>query len=166
MIRDIPHHTLTTTGPDLLAPDKNSFILPTEKAVFFFFHIRNGKQIFIFPRFRDLEKVSRSLYNKSIFICFLSMISVFYLIPELDTTLLQITNSRIRNLQTARPQHLAFTGSYRTSAPVNMKAPVLRLLARKPILHGQRTYDGMPFLRQSGVPVLCPAVIVGITKRR
>ena len=48
--------------------------LPTKKAVFFF-HIRNGKQIFIFHVFRIWRKKFQ-ISTASIFICFLSMISV------------------------------------------------------------------------------------------
>lgn len=73
MIQDIAPHTYHNEYKPS-APDKNSFILPTKKAVFFF-HIRNGKQIFIFHVFRIWRKKFQ-ISTASIFICFLSMISV------------------------------------------------------------------------------------------
>ena len=92
MIQDIAPHTYQT-NTNLLPRIRTVLSLPTKKAVFFF-HIRNGKQIFIFHVFRIWRKKFQ-ISTASIFICFLSMISVSIWSRNWIPPFFQITNSRI-----------------------------------------------------------------------
>ena len=96
MIQDIAPHTYHNEYKPS-APDKNSFILAYEKGSILLPH-------------QDLEEKVSDLYSKYIYLFSIDD-QRFYLIPELDTTLLPDYEFQdIRNLRTARPQHLAFTG--------------------------------------------------------
>lgn len=162
MIQDIAPHTYHNEYKPS-APDKNSFILAYEKGSILLPHQEREADIY-FPRFQDLEEKVSDLYSKYIYLFSIDD-QRFYLIPELDTTLLPDYEFQdIRNLRTARATASGICRSYRTSAfPVVQQAPVLRLLWKTNAAQPKRTYDGMPFLQQSEYPVLCPAVIVGIT---
>ena len=151
MIQDIAPHTYHNEYKPS-APDKNSFILAYEKGSILLPHQEREADIY-FPRFQDLEEKVSDLYSKYIYLFSIDD-QRFYLIPELDTTLLPDYEFQdIRNLRTAPASGIC--RSYRTSAfPVVQQAPVLRLLWKTNAAQPKRTYDGMPFLRQSGVP--CP----------
>ena len=73
MIQDIAPHTYHNEYKPS-APDKNSFILAYEKGSILLPHQEREADIY-FPRFQDLEK-KVLISTASIFICFLSMISV------------------------------------------------------------------------------------------
>ena len=108
MIQDIAPHTYHNEYKSS-APDKNSFILAYEKGSILLPHQEREADIY-FPRFQDLEEKVSDLYSKYIYLFSIDD-QRFYLIPELDTTLLPDYEFQdIRNLRTARPQHLAFAG--------------------------------------------------------
>ena len=108
MIQDIAPHTYHNEYKPS-APDKNSFILAYEKGSILLPHQEREADIY-FPRFQDLEEKVSDLYSKYIYLFSIDD-QRFYLIPELDTTLLPDYEFQdIRNLRTARPQHLAFAG--------------------------------------------------------
>lgn len=73
MIQDIAPHTYHNEYKPS-APDKNSFILAYEKGSILLPHQEREADIY-FPRFQDLEEKFQ-ISTASIFICFLSMISV------------------------------------------------------------------------------------------
>lgn len=73
MIQDIAPHTYHNEYKSS-APDKNSFILAYEKGSILLPHQEREADIY-FPRFQDLRKKFQ-ISTASIFICFLSMISV------------------------------------------------------------------------------------------
>ena len=108
MIQDIAPHTYHNEYKPS-APDKNSFILAYEKGSILLPHQEREADIY-FPRFQNLEEKVSDLYSKYIYLFSIDD-QRFYLIPELDTTLLPDYEFQdIRNLRTARPQHLAFAG--------------------------------------------------------
>ena len=108
MIQDIAPHTYHNEYKPS-APDKNSFILAYEKGSILLPHQEREADIY-FPRFQDLEEKVSDLYSKYIYLFSIDD-QRFYLIPELDTTLLPDYEFQdIRNLRTARPQYLAFAG--------------------------------------------------------
>ena len=104
MIQDIAPHTYHNEYKPS-APDKNSFILAYEKGSILLPHQEREADIY-FPRFQDLEEKVSDLYSKYIYLFSIDD-QRFYLIPELDTTLLPDYEFQdIRNLRTARPRHL------------------------------------------------------------
>lgn len=152
MIQDIAPHTYHNEYKPS-APDKNSFILAYEKGSILLPHQEREADIY-FPRFQDLEEKVSDLYSKYIYLFSIDD-QRFYLIPELDTTLLPDYEFQdIRNLRTARPQHLAFAGV--TGHQLFQWYSKRRFCGccGNQCCTAKRTYDGMPFLRQSGVP--CP----------
>ena len=145
------------------APDKNSFILAYEKGSILLPHQEREADIY-FPRFQDLEEKVSDLYSKYIYLFSIDD-QRFYLIPELDTTLLPDYEFQdIRNLRTARPQHLAFAGV--TGHQLFQWYSKRRFCGccGKPMLHSQKErMMECPSCGNQEYPVLCPAVIVGIT---
>ena len=85
MIQDIAPHTYHNEYKPS-APDKNSFILAYEKGSILLPHQEREADIY-FPRFQDLEEKVSDLYSKYIYLFSIDD-QRFYLIPELDTTLL------------------------------------------------------------------------------
>ena len=85
MIQDIAPHTYHNEYKSS-APDKNSFILAYEKGSILLPHQEREADIY-FPRFQDLEEKVSDLYSKYIYLFSIDD-QRFYLIPELDTTLL------------------------------------------------------------------------------
>ena len=85
MIQDIAPHTYHNEYKPS-APDKNSFILAYEKGSILLPHQEREADIY-FPRFQDLEEKVSNLYSKYIYLFSIDD-QRFYLIPELDTTLL------------------------------------------------------------------------------
>ena len=99
MIQDIAPHTYHNEYKPS-APDKNSFILAYEKGSILLPHQEREADIY-FPRFQDLEEKVSDLYSKYIYLFSIDD-QRFYLIPELDTTLLPDYEFQdIRNLRTA-----------------------------------------------------------------
>ena len=153
MIQDIAPHTYHNEYKPS-APDKNSFILAYEKGSILLPHQEREADIY-FPRFQDLEEKVSDLYSKYIYLFSIDD-QRFYLIPESGYH----PSSRLRIPGYTKSSDSPATASgicrsYRTSAfPVVQQAPVLRLLWKTNAAQPKRTYDGMPFLRQSGVP--CP----------
>ncbi len=127
MIQDIAPHTYHNEYKPS-APDKNSFILAYEKGSILLPHQEREADIY-FPRFQDLEEKVSDLYSKYIYLFSIDD-QRFYLIPELDTSLLPDYEFQdIRNLRTAPATASGICRSYRTSAfPVVQQAQVLRLL--------------------------------------
>lgn len=117
-----------------------------------------------FPTFQELEGKSENLYTNYIYLFSVDE-QRFYLIPELDLTLLpdyQLQDVRV--LRTAAPQHLAFAGI--TGYQLFQWYGKRRFCGccGKPMVHSQKermmectSCDNHEY------PVLCPAVIVGIT---
>ncbi len=85
MIQDIAPHTYHNEYKPS-APDKNSFILAYEKGSILLPHQEREADIY-FPRFQDLEEKVSDLYSKYIYLFSIDD-QRFYLIPELDTSLL------------------------------------------------------------------------------
>lgn len=162
MIQDIAPHTYHNEYKPS-APDKNSFILAYEKGSILLPHQKREADIY-FPRFQDLEEKVSDLYSKYIYLFSIDD-QRFYLIPELDTTLLPDYEFQdIRNLRTARPQHLAFAGV--TGHQLFQWYSKRRFCGccGKPMLHSQKErMMECPSCGNQEYPVLCPAVIVGIT---
>ena len=153
MIQDIAPHTYHNEYKPS-APDKDSFILAYEKGSILLPRQERDADI-TFPRFRELEEKIADLYNNFIYLFSIDD-QRFYLIPELDTSLLPDYEFQdVRILRTARPQHLAFAGV--TGHQLFQWYSKRRFCGccGKPMLHSQKErMIGMPFLRQSGVP--CP----------
>ena len=150
MIQDIAPHTYHNEYKPS-APDKDSFILAYEKGSILLPRQERDADI-TFPRFRELEEKIADLYNNFIYLFSIDD-QRFYLIPELDTSLLPDYEFQdVRILRTARPQHLAFAGvTGHQLFPVVQQAQILWLLWKTNGSQPERTYDGMPFLRQSGI---------------
>ena len=85
MIQDIAPHTYHNEYKPS-APDKDSFILAYEKGSILL--PRQERDVDItFPRFREFEEKIADLYNNFIYLFSIDD-QRFYLIPELDTSLL------------------------------------------------------------------------------
>ena len=162
MIQDIAPHTYHNEYKPS-APDKDSFILAYEKGSILLPRQERDADI-TFPRFRELEEKIADLY-----INFIYLFSIddqrFYLIPELDTSLLPDYEFQdVRILRTARPQHLAFAGV--TGHQLFQRYSKRRYCGccGKPMVHSQKErMMECPSCGNQEYPVLCPAVIVGIT---
>ena len=108
MIQDIAPHTYHNEYKPS-APDKDSFILAFEKGNILLPRQERDADI-TFPRFRELEEKIADLYSNYIYLFSIDD-QRFYLIPELDTSLLPDYEFQdVRILRTAQPQHLAFAG--------------------------------------------------------
>lgn len=151
MIQDIAPHTYHNEYKPS-APDTEQFY-PCLRKRQYSSSTSERKQIFIF-HVSDLEEKVSDLYSKYIYLFSIDD-QRFYLIPELIPPFFQIMNSRCMKSSDSPATASGVCRSYRTSAfPVVQQAPVLRLLWETNAAQPKRTYDGMPFLRQSGVP--CP----------
>lgn len=115
---------------------KSSILLPA----------RNGMQI-LFSTPGVGGKIA-DLYNNYLFS--FHRWSAFHLIPELDTSASDL-NFRMYGFFGQPATASGICRSYRTSAFQWYSSAGSAAAVE---LHSQRTYDGMPFLRQSGVP--CP----------
>ena len=162
MIQDIAPHTYHNEYKPS-APDKDSFILAYEKGSILLPRQERDADI-TFPRFRELEEKIADLYNNFIYLFSIDD-QRFYLIPELDTSLLPDYEFQdVRILRTAQPQHLAFAGI--TGHQLFQWYSKRRYCGccGKPMVHSQK--ERMMECSSCGnqeYPVLCPAVIVGIT---
>ena len=162
MIQDIAPHTYHNEYKPS-APDKDSFILAYEKGSILL--PRQERDVDItFPRFREFEEKIADLYNNFIYLFSIDD-QRFYLIPELDTSLLPDYEFQdVRILRTAQPQHLAFAGI--TGHQLFQWYSKRRYCGccGKPMVHSQKErMMECPSCGNQEYPVLCPAVIVGIT---
>ena len=162
MIQDIAPHTYHNEYKPS-APDKDSFILAYEKGSILLPRQERDADI-TFPRFRELEEKIADLYNNFIYLFSIDD-QRFYLIPELDTSLLPDYEFQdVRILRTAQPQHLAFAGI--TGHQLFQWYSKRRYCGccGKPMVHSQKErMMECPSCGNQEYPVLCPAVIVGIT---
>ena len=162
MIQDIAPHTYHNEYKPS-APDKDSFILAYEKGSILLPRQERDADI-TFPRFRELEEKIADLYNNFIYLFSIDD-QRFYLIPELDTSLLPDYEFQdVRILRTAQPQHLAFAGI--TGHKLFQWYSKRRYCGccGKPMVHSQKErMMECPSCGNQEYPVLCPAVIVGIT---
>ena len=162
MIQDIAPHTYHNEYKPS-APDKDSFILAYEKGSILLPRQERDADI-TFPRFRELEEKIADLYNNFIYLFSIDD-QRFYLIPELDTSLLPDYEFQdVRILRTAQPQHLAFAGV--TGHQLFQWYSKRRYCGccGKPMVHSQKErMMECPSCGNQEYPVLCPAVIVGIT---
>lgn len=162
MIQDIAPHTYHNEYKPS-APDKDSFILAYEKGSILLPRQERDADI-TFPRFQELEEKIADLYNNFIYLFSIDD-QRFYLIPELDTSLLPDYEFQdVRILRTARPQHLAFAGI--TGHQLFQWYSKRRFCGccGEPMLHSQKErMMECPSCGNQEYPVLCPAVIVGIT---
>ena len=162
MIQDIAPHTYHNEYKPS-APDKDSFILAYEKGSILLPRQERDADI-TFPRFRELEEKIADLYNNFIYLFSIDD-QRFYLIPELDTSLLPDYEFQdVRILRTAQPQHLAFAGI--TGHQLIQWYSKRRYCGccGKPMVHSQKErMMECPSCGNQEYPVLCPAVIVGIT---
>ena len=162
MIQDIAPHTYHNEYKPS-APDKDSFILAYEKGSILLPRQERDADI-TFPRFRELEEKIADLYNNFIYLFSIDD-QRFYLIPELDTSLLPDYEFQdVRILRTAQPQHLAFAG---ITGHQLFQWYIKRRYCGccgKPMVHSQKErMMECPSCGNQEYPVLCPAVIVGIT---
>ena len=162
MIQDIAPHTYHNEYKPS-APDKDSFILAYEKGSILLPRQERDADI-TFPRFRELEEKIADLYSNYIYLFSIDD-QRFYLIPELDTSLLPDYEFQdVRILRTAQPQHLAFAGI--TGHQLFQWYSKRRYCGccGKPMVHSQKErMMECPSCGNQEYPVLCPAVIVGIT---
>ena len=162
MIQDIAPHTYHNEYKPS-APDKDCFILAYEKGSILLPRQERDADI-TFPRFRELEEKIADLYNNFIYLFSIDD-QRFYLIPELDTSLLPDYEFQdVRILRTAQPQHLAFAGI--TGHQLFQWYSKRRYCGccGKPMVHSQKErMMECPSCGNQEYPVLCPAVIVGIT---
>ena len=162
MIQDIAPHTYHNEYKPS-APDKDSFILAYEKGSILLPRQERDADI-TFPRFREFEEKIADLYNNFIYLFSIDD-QRFYLIPELDTSLLPDYEFQdVRILRTAQPQHLAFAGI--TGHQLFQWYSKRRYCGccGKPMVHSQKErMMECPSCGNQEYPVLCPAVIVGIT---
>ena len=164
MIQDIaPHIYHNEYKPS--APDKDSFILTYENGRILLPR-QNREEAITFPRFQELERRLDNLYVNYIYLFSIDN-QRFYLIPHLDTALLPDYEFQdVRVLRTAHPQHLAFAGitGHQLFQWYNNRQHCG--CCGKPMVHSQKErMMECPSCGNHEYPVLCPAVIVGITNK-
>ena len=160
MIQDIaPHAYHNEYKP--VAPDKESHILAYEEGKIL---MKKDGETMTLPSFGELEGKVENLYENYIYLFSIDE-EHFYLIPDLDTSLLPGYQFEItRVLRTAEPQYLAFAGI--TGYQLFQWYSKRRFCGccGKPMLHSQKErMMECPSCGNQEYPVLCPAVIVGIT---
>ena len=164
MIQDIaPHIYHNEYKPS--APDKDSFILTYEKGRILLPR-QNREEAITFPRFQELEERLDNLYVNYIYLFSIDD-QRFYLIPHLDTALLPDYEFQdVRVLRTAHPQHLAFAGITGHQLFQWYSNRQHCGCCGKPMVHSQKErMMECPSCGNHEYPVLCPAVIVGITNK-
>ena len=161
MIQDIaPHHYHNEYKP--VAPDKKSFILAYNKERNIL--LKKDGETMTLPRFEELECRLSNLYENYIYLFSIDE-EHFYLIPELDTSLLsEYQFETIRFLRIAQPQYLAFAGV--TGYQLFQWYSKRRFCGccGKPMVHDKIERKMFcPSCKNEEYPVLSPAVIVGVT---
>ena len=162
MIQDIaPHIYHNEYKPS--APDKDSFILTYENGRILLPQ-QDREEAITFPRFQELEGRLDNLYVNYIYLFSIDD-QRFYLIPHLDTALLPDYEFQdVRVLRTAHPQHLAFAGITGHQLFQWYSNRQHCGCCGKPMIHSQKErMMECPSCDNHEYPVLCPAVIVGIT---
>ena len=162
MIQDIaPHIYHNEYKPS--APDKTSFILVYEKGQILL-PCQEREEAITFPHFQELEGKLPDLYSNYIYLFSIDD-QRFYLIPDLDTSLLpNYAFQDVRILRTAHPQHLAFAGITGHQLFQWYTKRQYCGCCGKPMVHSQKErMMECPSCGNHEYPVLCPAVIVGIT---
>ena len=162
MIQDIkPHIYHNEYKP--VPPEKNSYILTYEKGRILLPRQEREEDIF-FPQFQNLEDKAEGIYEHYIYLFSVDS-DHFYLIPDLDVSLLpDFEFQDIRTLRTAQPQHLAFAGitGYQLFDWYSKRR--FCGCCGKPMIHSKKErMMECPDCNNHEYPVLCPAVIVGIT---
>lgn len=162
MIQDIAPH-IYHNEYKLVPPDKNSIILAYEKGKILLPRQEREAEIY-FPVFQELEGKLENLYEHYIYLFSVDE-QHFYLIPELDTDLLPDYEFQdVRTLRTAQPQHLAFAGITGHQLFLWYSKRQFCGCCGKPMIHSQKErMMECPSCGNHEYPVLCPAVIVGIT---
>lgn len=164
MIQDIaPHIYHNEYKPS--APDKDSFILTYENGRILLPR-QNREEAITFPRFQELEGRLDNLYVNYIYLFSIDD-QRFYLITHLDTALLPDYEFQdVRVLRTAHPQHLAFAGITGHQLFQWYSNRQHCGCCGKPMVHSQKErMMECPSCGNHEYPVLCPAVIVGITNK-
>ena len=162
MIQDIAPHTYHNEYRPS-QPDKDSFILVYEKGSILLPR-QEREEAISFPRFQELEGKTENLYSNYIYL-FSVDDQRFYLIPHLDASLLPDYGFQdVRVLRTAHPQHLAFAGITGHQLYQWYNKRQFCGCCGKPMIHSQKErMMECPSCGNHEYPVLCPAVIVGIT---
>ena len=160
MIQDIaPHIYHNEYKP--VAPDADSIILAYENGKVFF-HKKEDKKLITLPRFRELESLIPNLYENYIYLFSIDE-QHFYLIPNLDTSLLPgYEFHENRELRYVQPQHLAFAAITGYQLWFWYKNRRFCGCCGKPMKHDSK--ERMMYCPSCGrqeYPVLMPAVIVG-----
>ena len=162
MIQDIAPHTYHNEYKPV-APDSNSIILAYENGKCFF-HREENTDVITLPRFRELEGKATDLYENYIYLFSIDE-ERFYLIPNLDTTLLTGYDFyENRELRYVHPQHLSFaaiTGHqlyqwYKSRQFCGCCGHAMKHDTKERMMY-------CPVCGRHEYPVLMPAVIVGIT---
>lgn len=160
MIQDIAPHTYHNEYKPV-APDKESHILAYEEGKIL---IKKDGETMTLPSFGELEGKVENLYENYIYLFSIDE-EHFYLIPELDTSLLPDYQFEItRVLRTAEPQYLAFAGI--TGYQLFQWYSKRRFCGccGKPMVHDKHERKMIcPACGNGEYPVLSPAVIVGVT---
>lgn len=162
MIQDIaPHIYHNEYKP--VPPETDSFILAYENGRILFHQADLTSEI-SFPRFRELEGKLANLYENYIYLFSIDK-DHFYLIPGLDTSLLEDYSFHdTKELRTAVPQHLAFAGItghqlfqwYGSRRYCGCCGTPMKHDTKERMMH-------CPSCGRQEYPVLMPAVIVAIT---
>ena len=160
MIQDIAPHTYHNEYKPV-APDKESHILAYEEGKIL---MKKDGETMTLPSFGELEGKVENLYENYIYLFSIDE-EHFYLIPDLDTSLLPGYQFEItRVLRTAEPQYLAFAGI--TGYQLFQWYSKRRFCGccGKPMVHDKHERKMIcPACGNGEYPVLSPAVIVGVT---
>ena len=160
MIQDIAPHTYHNEYKPV-APDKESHILAYEEGKIL---MKKDGETMTLPSFGELEGKVENLYENYIYLFSIDE-EHFYLIPDLDTSLLPGYQFEItRVLRTAEPQYLAFAGI--TGYQLFQWYSKRRFCGccGKPMVHDEHERKMIcPACGNGEYPVLSPAVIVGVT---
>ena len=160
MIQDIAPHTYHNEYKPV-APDKESHILAYEEGKIL---MKKDGETMTLPSFGELEGKVENLYENYIYLFSVDE-EHFYLIPDLDTSLLPGYQFEItRVLRTAEPQYLAFAGI--TGYQLFQWYSKRRFCGccGQPMVHDKTERKMIcPSCGNGEYPVLSPAVIVGVT---
>ena len=160
MIQDIAPHTYHNEYKPV-APDKESHILAYEEGKIL---MKKDGETMTLPSFGELEGKVENLYENYIYLFSIDE-EHFYLIPDLDTSLLPGYQFKItRVLRTAEPQYLAFAGI--TGYQLFQWYSKRRFCGccGQPMIHDKTERKMIcPSCGNGEYPVLSPAVIVGVT---
>lgn len=162
MIQDIAPYTYHNEYQPV-PPDSGSYILAYESGQILLAQESRESDI-SFPQFKELEGKISDLYQNYIYLFSIDEMR-FYLIPNLDTTLLSDYRFHdVRVLRTAQPQHLAFAGITGHQLFQWYQSRRYCGCCGQPMKHDQK--ERMMYCPSCGrheYPVLMPAVIVAIT---